>query len=371
VGWLRGALRIFGGLSSVPLVAPRTGCLYVPGSRRVNSKAGDVYLDFEKCGVSGSLICGISEPNRVDELFRFLIRITWGSVVTVKVVLRSKRLDWINIRLILEYLAYIRLLQKRPLLCPVIISDTTPSMYALWAAAEHVGARVVWWQDDYHHHGPLPFAASAGAVLNKAGCYALRERWLNVPIFVRPGQKLKTIRPVPNQPRVGVATNALYRATVDEIELLERIRNRLQIKKLVIRLHPRVSSEQLVESRPWLKIAPATESLETFAKQIDLAIVGNSASQLKFLCEGVPVVHIEGLDELEFDFYGYCQKRICFGSRSSEDLQLESINEFYHQSEENSLLRALVEMPPADQIKPLSEMGPWLTSNQGIIDVSL
>jgi hypothetical protein len=364
IGWFRGVLRVFGGLSSVPLDAPRSVRLYVPGSRRVNSKAGDVYKDLEECGLQSHRICGIPEISRLGELIGFLVRIPWGFVVAVKIHRRTKTLDWINIRLILEYLAYVRLLQKRPLLCPVIISDTTPSMYAMWAAAEHVGARVVWWQDDYHHRGPLKFAASAGAVLNRGGYNALANRCSKTVAFARPGKNLKGLRMVPERPRVGVATNALYSAAEHEIELLDRIRCSLQVDELVIRLHPRVSGANLVESREWLIIAPEAESLEAFSQRIDLVFVGNSASQLKFLCEGVPVVHVAGLDELGFDFYGYCQQRICFGLRSLDELQVHMINHFYNQSKDQSLLSGIIEMPPEEKIKPLSEMGSWLMSRE-------
>jgi hypothetical protein len=148
-------------------------------------------------------------------------------------------------------------------------------------------------------------------------------------IFFRKQTIVKPLRLIPNNPRVGMATSAFFEGTKEQIELITRLKEKLKIQTLKIRLHP--NSKLTAKSFPYglLQIAPVNETVDSFATSLDIAIVGNSAIQLKLLCEELPVIHIVGLDNDQFDIYKYCENKFCFGLQDINLLDLSSVKQFY------------------------------------------
>jgi hypothetical protein len=127
-----------------------------------------------------------------------------------------------------------------------------------------------------------------------------------------------------------VAVNVSFGGSEDDWRVLAALRDALQADVLHLRLHP--NSTLAAVPVPWIKVADRLETMVAFARRIDLAVVGNSASQLHLLTEGVPVLHLGGLDPQGFDLYGYVNEGLLPGADGASRVSLEAIRRFYESS---------------------------------------
>ncbi|WP_372988472.1 hypothetical protein, partial [Marinobacter sp.] len=131
-----------------------------------------------------------------------------------------------------------------------------------------------------------------------------------------------------------------------------------------VRLHPNSN----LGAEPWppeLKLAPADERLEDFAKRHGLLLCGNTQAQAKALADGTVVVHCEGLDPLPFDHHDYVRDGILPGCKKIAGISYQKIFDFYKSGDyEKALGRHMG--PNPDQRKPgLSEFIALLLAAHG------
>jgi len=311
-------LRVLAPLTQIPLVLSKEIRFFLPSYPIPNSKAFAVVHELCAAGISRSMIWtpGSSENYSLTSFVSLFFRLPQALFFLFIVVRRVPDLDSIDLQIILGREVFRRLLARYPIVKPIIISDVSPDLHMLWSAASVAGCGALWWQDDYHHIASLPYPVAAAAVLNQGGYEAVLNSSPSAVIVRRPSIPIKPIRTIPANPKVGIATNNFFVASHKQIELLEQIRQALGVAVLYIRLHPN-SKLGIADFPEYLvTIAPSDESIEQFASKIDLVIVGNSAVQLRLICEGVPVLHIPGFDPHGYDAYGYCRKEFIYGSET-------------------------------------------------------
>ena len=332
-------LRVLAPLAQVPLFFPKTVRFYLPAFPFKNSKAAAVFNELTSAGISRSMIWtpGPSQHYTATDFARLLYRLPRALLFLFIMLRRAPLLDYIDLQIILGREVYRHLLLRYPLVKPIIISDVSPELHMLWSAATVAGAGALWWQDDYHHIEFLPYSVVAAAVLNQDGYDVVCQSSPAAMIVRRPSLRSKSIRLIPDKPRVGIATSNFFFASSEQLEFLYQIRQVLCVDVLYVRLHPNSTLTLADFPETWVTIAPVDESLEQFASKIDIAVVGNSAVQLKLVSEGVPVVHISGLDPQDYDSYGYCQREFVFGIQLIQDLRLFDLRKFY--SEEISYVK--------------------------------
>lgn len=328
-------VRVLVPLARIPLSLSKEKRFYLDSWPHPNSKAADVVNELAAAGISRNMIWTprASQNYTVSDVVRLLYRLPFTLIFLFIILRRVPRLDSIDLQIILGREVFRQLLHRYPMVKPIIISDVSPDLHMLWSAASVAGCGALWWQDDYHHIESLPYPVAAAAVLNQGGYEAVLYSCPSAVIVRRPSITLKPIRPIPDYPRVGIATNNLFVASKEQLDFLKEIRQALGVDMLYIRLHPNSKLVPLDILAQWITIASFDESLELFASKIDIAIVGNSAVQLKLVCEGLPVLHISGLDPLGFDLYGYCKMGITYGvQKNLGNNILSDITTFYNDS---------------------------------------
>lgn len=325
-------LRVFAPLAEIPLFFPKGIRFYLPSSPRPNSKAAAVVDELCAAGISRSVIWSPAEPSPymlVTRYVRLFYRLPGALLFLFYILRRSSVLDCIDLRILLGREVFRQLLSRHQMVEPIIISDVGPDLRMLWSASSVVGGRALWWQDDHKLIAPLYYHVATAAVLNQDGYETVVRSSPSALIVHRPSVLLKLIRPIPDHPKVGIATNAFFIASKEQRFLLKQIRQSLHVPVLYIRLHPNSKLVSTDFPEPWLSIAPFDEPLKEFASKIDIAFVGNSAVQLSLVCEGVPVCHISALDPFGFDLYGYCQRGLIYGAQVlTDNIILDSINFF-------------------------------------------
>ena len=272
---------------------------------------------------------GLSENYSITSFVRLFFRLPQALFFLFFVVRRVPDLDCIDLQILLGREVFRDFLHHHPMVKPIIISDVSPGLHMLWSAATIAGCGALWWQDDYHHIESLTYPVLAAAVLNHGGYEAVLYSSPSAVIVQRPSIPLKPIRQIPDHPRVGIATNAFFIANQDQRLILDHIRKALNVSILYVRLHPNSKLVSADFSEHWIRIAPFDESLEQFALNIDIAVVGNSAVQLRLICEGVPVLHISGLDPHGYDLYGYCKRGFIYGSETIGTNILSEVSRHY------------------------------------------
>lgn len=356
--------RIVSPLKAIPLASINGKSFFLDAYPSPNSKAYFVLDELAKKNVfreniyttprkSNVLISGLGIIYYCFALLPLLVRLLKR---------RKTNLDILDKSILVGYSAYKHFLNRDKSVIPIIISDITPQSHMLWAAAISLNREVMWWQDDYHHYkgiskeNYLPYPCTHAAVLNQKGLETVLGKSPNAKIFHREQTNVKPIRSIPAKPRVGLATNAFFEATGQQIDLLKQIKEILTIDVLKVRLHPNSTLNAASFPEGLVEISPKDENVGDFASGIDLAIVGNSAVQLKLLCEGVPVVHVAGLDEHRFDTYRYCQLGFCFGRATMDGVYLEGVRKFYANACMREKLSAYVNVTNLESVMPLSEL---------------
>lgn len=342
--WLMQPFRVFNALTVMPLFWPSTAVFYLPSFPRTNSKSGAVFDELVNAGIPRSSFWYPPEgaEGRWRRIVRLLTRLPWALAFLLQLKRRVRRLDNVDLSVVLGRESFRRSLRKTHRVMPVIISDVSPTLHMLWSAATAEGSMVFYWQDDYHHVLRPSYPVTVAAVLNQSGYEAVRQWSAGALVFRRPSVSPKPMRPVPKKPRVGVATNAFFVASSEQRELLNRIREALEVAVLEFRLHPNAKLNPRDFPEPWIKLGSSEETIEQFAARLDLVVVGNSAVQLKLACEGVPVLHTSGLDPHGFDLYGYCANGFSFGTEDLGSITVEQVSRHFQSKELAAKLRDYV-----------------------------
>lgn len=352
-------IRILQPLITFPLSSLQGKRFYVPGEPRPNSKTAAVVDELKEAGVPQHLIVhGHSRDGTfLVKAVRFCLRLPWALGFLLQISRRCQSLDGIDRQTLVNYALARRWLQNRRGLMPIIISDVSPSLHALWAACAAEGNRAIWWQDDFHFHTALPYPIKAAAVLNEPGLATVRKSGTAQIIARRPIKPPLPIRPIPNEPVVGVATQANFEVNEYQVSLLKRLAALLDVSILHLRLHPRRQSQRFDFRDAPVQLASPDETMEQFASRIDLAVVGNSGAQLWLIRNGVPVIHVAGLDHREYDRYGYVERGFVYGLKTFTNDLVEGVRRFYgNTSDVDAKLRSYTIVSLSEDVFELSRM---------------
>jgi hypothetical protein len=355
--YLLAPFRVYRPLADLPLRSPKDPVFYIPGHPRPNSKTAAVVNELLQAGIPREkLLHGSANENSVWlKIARLAVRLPWGLLFTWIIRRRKTRLDSVDRQTLLGYAFARRWLSRHPGVKPIIISDVSPMLNTLWTAAAREGNRAIWWQDDFHHSGWLPYNICAAALLNEPGYKTAVNRNPGALFVARPTEPPLPLRRIPEKPVVGVATNASFRAGQTELNFLKALAASMGVEKLQLRLHPNSRLTQSDFHGAPVTVAPRAESMKDFAARIDVGVVGNSASQIWLLRNGVPVVHVAGLDEDGFDLYGYCRKGLICPPSGLNKIALDLVKDFYGKTcNEKSPYRVIV--PPDQESMKLTEL---------------
>lgn len=347
--WMK-YVRVLTPLSEIPLFLSSRYEWYLDGVINNSSKSGAVYSELIDAGIKQDSIWhkGLSRSTTLVKIFRVVSRLYLVLGLLSFRFKQLQRLDLASIQVIIGYTLYKKFFKNHPSIKPIIISDISPFLHMQWVSALAIGRRVMWWQNDYHHfegfseENYLPYPCDYAAVLNDYGLRTVLERSPEAHIMARPRISIQPLKKYVESPLIGFASNVLFNASEKQIQYLSQIRERLKINSFLCRLHPNAKLNEPSKLAGWLKIAPREQSLEAYATEIDMALVGNSAVQLKLLCMGVPVIHVPGFDDFGYDLYKYCQNGFIYGQEQIEELNLEAIYKFYQRPEFEKKLRAYV-----------------------------
>ena len=357
-------LRVFSVLKQIPIYINKDKTFYLNGFPFPNSFAQSVVDGLNDAGISS---VKIYTPKRIISNIKIFSRLSFYSLsilpVLFKIIRKKKsRLDLVDLQVLIGFAGYKVFLKNNQNIVPIIISDVSPDLHMIWAAAVSLKREVMFWQIDYYYYnGPefesmVPFPCTHAAVLNQKGLEIVLNQAPNAKIYLLKQTPLIPLKPIPENPEIGLATNAFFTGSPSQIELLNQIKKQFKISTIRLRLHPR--SELSSNSFPdgLVTIAPRVETMEDFAKSVDLAIVGNSAVQLNLLCSGLPVVHISGFDPHGFDAYGYCQEGFTFGVNDINLLDVKQIERFYANPLWANKLFEYVNIKDLARCRPLSEL---------------
>lgn len=333
-------------LAELPLWLRRREGVYIPN---IGSAVGKAAIAAREIGEAApkearNLIWS-NVPTWTPQMHRaarVLARLPRASLISVWLRWKHPGLGSYRRSLLVGLNAIRRFLKYHRSLHPLVISDVSPLLAVLALAAYREGNRGIWWQDDYHHTSAPPFPFGFGCFLNQVAMENAAAAGRVVRAYRRPVPELKPVRAPGSNPAIGVAVNASFGGTAEEWHVLESLRHALQADVLHLRLHPNSTLEPSAVPMSWIQVADRAETLEAFARRIDLAVVGNSASQIRLLIEGVPVLHLGGLDPLEYDQYGYVESGLLPGADRASRVSLDAIREFYASPEYLERLRRRV-----------------------------
>lgn len=324
-------IRILSGLSIMPLRIPRQTRVYIHGRASATGKSGIALRELNDAGLPNDVIyvkrCAANPL--VTRALRTLIRLPAALIILMKLKKRTKKLKLIDYQITVGREIVRLKLKSRPLLSPLIISDVSPDLNILWSAAASTGNRALWWQDDFHHYGSLPYDIKGAAVLNVPGINSARNRSDKARIAVRRGRDPIPVKKVPENPIVGIATSNWFSADADQIHRLGSVVRSFGADSAHLRLHPNSPVVKSHADFSRIIISDRDETMAEFAERIDVCVVGNSAAQIWLVRNGVPAVHIPGLDTNGYDLYGYVSSGFVLGVTDIELLSIDRVNDFY------------------------------------------
>lgn len=345
-----------------PLWLPRTGRFYFDWGGAATSKPAIARSELLSAGARESEVHVPPFPDPlavIRKVARLFFHLPRAELTYRRLRRRSKRLHPEDLYLLVERELYFQFFKGNRALIPVIISDVGPKLLAIGSAVEAVGGRGLWWQDDFHHDAPPPVSLQAAAVLTQNGAEAVLDRNPNALLFARRPAHVSQLKPIPDVPEAGAALNALFKGGREELDTLLRLRNELNCRKLHVRLHPTASAPEALARCDWLSVAPRDELLHEFASRVNLVIAANSAVQIRLLAAGTAVAHVQGLDSLGYDAYGFVRDGIVFGATSVEAGLLNDIREHYSGSEWSDKLLVRLQGPNHSKVAPLEELVRW------------
>jgi hypothetical protein len=325
-------LRVLTPLSEIPFYIRKESLFFLDEAPRPNSKSENIVKELVAAGVKRDAIWTKSSSflnTKIEKLVRISLRIPNLLLLFFHSRSRLIRLDLVDLQIVLGYWGYKKFFEKNKKLVPIIISDVSPLLNMQWSAIVSLDREIVYWQEDYHHTFPLPYCASHAVVINQGGLEAVKLKYPYIKVYQRPQITVSEMRKIPGNPTIGVAVNVLFKATFLELQNLDNLRLIIGADIVKVRLHPNSTLKQSDIDKDWIVLANKDETLDQFASSIDLAVVGNSAIQLKLLCLGTPVIHVPFLDPLGFDVYRYCEMKFAYGMEAVEQISFTDISEFY------------------------------------------
>jgi hypothetical protein len=324
-------------LKEIPVSIDQRFSWFLHGGIHPNSKSGAAFRELVEAGIKPESIwhLDLNGNNKLIGIFRVLSRLPWVTGLIIQKIKVFRYIDLAALQVLIGYAAYKRFFLENSKLKPVIISDISPTLHMQWSAALSVNSEVLWWQDDYHHfegfseENYLPYTCDFAIVLNEHGYKTVKSQSPEAKIFRRKPTNVFPLRKIPNNPKIGMATNVLFEATPAQLEIVKELKERLSASEIFLRLHPNSKLHSAKSLPKWLCIAKKRETLEGFAQRIDLVIVGNTAAQLKLLCLSVPVLHVTLFDNFGSDLYQYCRLGFSYGVEDLGKLNMEDVHKFY------------------------------------------
>jgi len=370
--WLLTNIRLwrrFHYLAVIPLSMHGMRGFYVRSNGFVNSKGQMTRSALAHAGIDPKFLqprVASSSWIRIRKATRLLVRMPTAILIAARLSNRVRQSKE-DIGIIIATILAQRMLVRNHNLIPIINSDLSPSQVIVACAAQGVNRPSVWWQDDFHYTEPVPFHVAAAAVLNRNGLGAVQARNPGAMILQRqPQAGLTNLQPPENMRipatvrRAGVAVNGLFSGEKNELEMLSRLRRATGVDELELRLHPTAGNapRNLPDK---IRISPQDESVDEFCSRLDLAFSGNSAIQYKMVVAGTPVIHVSGLDGLEFDLYRYVDKGLVFGSRAIEETIVARALDFYRSGRFRAQITAHQDYQNDVSGRPLQEIAKLLT----------
>ena len=347
-------LRVLSPLGEIPLFVTERYNWYLDGENHSQSKTGIAFRELIEAGLSRETIWHRRPHNPwqhfVIKVFRIGCRLPRMFILVVSKFSILKKLDLVALQVIVGYVGFKGLFNSHSHLIPIINSDISPTLHMQWAGALAAGNKVMWWQDDYHHYDGFPdehfcsYKFDFAAVLNNHGLRTAKLKSRNASLFVRPSLTIKPMRSIPENPRVGFASNVYFEANEEDCERIEHLMRILEAELVLVRLHPNSKLHETQPENPLMYFAHREQSIEEFVESVDIIFVGVSAVQLKLLCTGVPVIHISGFDQFGFDLYRYCQMGLVYGKQNIDEIRLEDAQNFYKNPEHSKKLKEYVQV---------------------------
>ncbi len=264
------------------------------------------------------------------------------------------------VQMLLDYAALCRTFAREPPPLVLVPCDLSPQRIALGAAAERWHVPCLYVQLSLFNTYAPPFRPDMALVVNleaersldAIGATTLRRRLRG---------EVPELRLLDDPPRrIGVVLNNYIRPERLE-DVLRRLRHRFPEAAFTLRPHPN-SRHRLRPLPEGFRLDPRGRELAAFAREIDLAIVGNSVAQLDLLGLGVPVVHLDGLDEIAFDHCGFVVEGLVCGAGGVGEIEPARIRAFYARPEwRRRLLDRLglfPDDPPGDRTRRILDR--WL-----------
>jgi hypothetical protein len=264
---------------------------------------------------------------------------------------------------LLAYADLYRLFGKTPPAAVLTVSDLSARRIAAAAAANAQGVPVLYWQLHSKNNFRPPFQVDAAVVVGKSGYVAARRAApAGAPIVTRVvGGPITRPRRLPPQPvRLGVALNNFV-SPKQLKETLREIRHHFPGSTIRVRRHPNSEIGQ-ASLGPQASVTPKGETLAAFAASCDVAFVGNSSVQIELLSHGSPVVHLPGLDYLDYDQFDFVTKGVICGAADVASLYVAQVNDFYaHENWPERVADALdLFDKDADDSSTVDEFVSWL-----------
>lgn len=344
-------------LAHVPVFIPRTARFLLDSFGHASSKSGIAADELIGAGAQLDMILPRRRGptlQRLSRVFRRAAHLPRAFVLDAYLRRRMPHLADRDAEVIIARDAFRRLFVRHPQLVAIVISDLSPLRAVLAAGAASAGARVMWWQDDYHHASPPRLGFSDAAVLNVAGAEAFSKLSPSGTTYTRPTAEVRAVV-MPDGPlRLGAAVNGFFSASPAEMEVLRGAMLAFGADQVELRLHPRSHLGESQLAREWVRVAPVSERLEAFLDRVDVVICGNTAAQLRIVSSGKAVVHCAGLDPQAFDNYKLGQRGIVYAAQELGEDVREQVRAFYASGHNMEGIRRVLEPLGATQQRGLN-----------------